>query len=380
VNVKGAACFLPFNLTDVVTNIRQERYVAKTEKSFLERMVRGAYYLARPCMPVPVRRHLQRAWLKGWDTKPFPSWPVDCTVDRIFEQAMALSLKASKGLRIPFIWFWPEGKSSCAIMTHDVETAAGLAFCNTLMDINDAFDIKSSFQIIPEARYTVSIGILDHIRGRGFEINVHDLKHDGRLFREPRQFQERAERINRHASEFGSKGFRSGALYRDLELYGAFTFSYDMSVPNVGYLDPQPGGCCTVMPFYVGGILELPVTTTQDYSLFHILNSYSIELWQRQIEIIRQQHGLISFIVHPDYLDTRQARSTYQELLQSLVKLRSEADVWIPTPGEVDIWWRQRSQMRLISDGSNWRIEGPGAKRARIAYATLAEDTVIYLR
>jgi hypothetical protein len=134
------------------------------------------------------------------------------------------------------------------------------------------------------------------------------------------------------------------------------------------------------MPFYVGGILELPVTTTQDYSLFHILNSYSIELWQRQIEIIRQQHGLISFIVHPDYLDTRQARSTYQELLQSLVKLRSEADVWIPTPGEVDIWWRQRSQMRLISDGSNWRIEGPGAKRARIAYATLAEDTVIYLR
>jgi len=46
----------------------------------------------------------------------------------------------------------------------------------------------------------------------------------------------------------------------------------NMSVPNVGHLDAQLGGCCTVMPFYIGDILELPLTTTQDYSLFNILN------------------------------------------------------------------------------------------------------------
>jgi hypothetical protein len=132
------------------------------------------------------------------------------------------------------------------------------------------------------------------------------------------------------------------------------------------------------MPFYIGDILELPVTTTQDYSLFNILGIYSIDLWQQQIDIIRKQHGLISFIVHPDYLDTARARTTYEDLLQYLSSLRSDANVWIPTPGEVDTWWRQRSQMRLVQDGSSWRIEGPEAKRARIAYASLCQDSVVY--
>ena len=59
-----------------------------------------------------------------------------------------------------------------------------------------------------------------------------------------------------------------------------------MSVPNVAHLEPQRGGCCTVMPYFIGDILELPLTTTQDYSLFHILGDYSIALWKQQIELI----------------------------------------------------------------------------------------------
>ena len=60
-------------------------------------------------------------------------------------------------------------------------------------------------------------------------------------------------------------------MYREQQWFDAFEFSYDMSVPNVAHLEPQRGGCCTVMPYFVGDILELPLTTTQDYSLFHIL-------------------------------------------------------------------------------------------------------------
>jgi hypothetical protein len=378
VRFRESSCTLPFNLSDVVTNIRQERYIVKTGIPLWRKIVHGTYYLVRPCLTVPVRRHLQRAWLKGWDHIPFPSWPVDCTVDKIFEQAMSLSLKANKDVSIPFIWFWPEGKSSCAIMTHDVETAAGLEFCNALMDLDDSFTIKSSFQIIPEDRYSASSTVLKRMRDRGFEINVHDLKHDGHLFRDKKGFQAQAARINSYAQKFGSKGFRAGALYRNPEWYGEFHFSYDMSVPNIGHLESQPGGCCTVMPFYIGSMLELPVTTTQDYSLFNILGRYSIDLWQQQIDIIRRHNGLISFIVHPDYLTTIRARTIYEQLLQYLSNLRSDANVWIPTPGEVDAWWRQRSQMKLVQDGSSWRIEGAGANRAKIAYASLFQDSVVY--
>ena len=379
VEIGGSTCLLPFNLIEVITNLRQERYLTGTARaSAFKRLTRSAYYLARPWLTVSVRRHLQRLWLKGWDSKPFPRWPVDRTVDQLFEFVMALSLKANKALRIPFIWFWPEGKRSCAIVTHDVETKVGLDFCNTLMDIDDSFGIKSSFQLIPGARYTVSTDTLESIRGRGFEINVHDFKHDGRLFGDWNRFQEQARQINEYAKKFGSSGFRSGGLYRNLDWYGAFRFSYDMSVPNVGHLDAQLGGCCTVMPFYIGDILELPLTTTQDYSLFNILNVYSTALWQQQIAAIRTQHGLISFNVHPDYLNTPRARNTYEALLQSLVPLRSEADVWIPLPTEVDTWWRQRSRMSIVPDGGGWRVEGAGAERATVAYASMDGDSIVY--
>ena len=87
---------------------------------------------------------------------------------------------------------------------------------------------------------------------------------------------QRARRINQYLRAFGAQGFRSGALYRNLNWYGALDISYDMSVPNVAHLEPQRGGCCTVMPYFIGDIVELPLTMTQDYSLFHIMEKYSM--------------------------------------------------------------------------------------------------------
>ena len=143
-----------------------------------------------------------------------------------------------------------------------------------------------------------------------------------------------------------------------------------MSVPNVAHLDPQRGGCCTVMPYFLGNILELPVTTTQDYTLFRILNDYSIALWKQQIEVIMEKHGLISFIAHPDYVAASRERSVYEALLRHLVSLREEKGVWLTTPGEVNRWWRQRAEMSLVETGDGWRIEGEGKERACIAYAS----------
>jgi hypothetical protein len=204
------------------------------------------------------------------------------------------------------------------------------------MDVDDWFGIKASFQIVPQGPYRVPRSFLEDIRKRGFEINVHDLNHDGRLFTDRLEFLRRAERINRYAREFGALGFRSAVLYRNVDWYDALDFSYDMSIPNVAHLDPQRGGCCTVLPFFIGKILELPVTATQDYSLFHILNDYSTRLWQQQISLIRGKHGLISFIIHPDYIIAEAARRVYIELLDILSKLRSQGETWIALPSEVD--------------------------------------------
>jgi len=373
-----STCILPFDPTEIANNLRLERYIELKKQTALRALTRSIYYVLRPVFPVFLRRHLQRAWLKGWDKKPFPRWPVDNSVDQLFERLMLLALQTGTHQRIPFIWFWPEGKSSCAIMTHDVETAAGFEWAAQLMDINDSFHIKSSFQIIPAARYVAGRETLLAIKDRGFEVNIHDLKHDGHLFDSHQEFQASASKINEFATRFGSKGFRAGVLYRNQEWFDAFQFSYDMSVPNVGHLDPQPGGCCTVMPYFIGDVLELPVTTIQDYSLFNVLGTYSQDLWTEQIKQIMQQHGLISFIVHPDYLDSSEARAAYTALLQQLSTLRAEAALWIALPCEVDDWWRQRSQMTLVHEKNEWKIEGKGAERARVAYATLENNQVTY--
>ena len=371
--IQDGTTYLPFDPSQVADNLRCELYVSDWRLGKPWSAFAKAYYFIRPVLPVGVRKYLQKLRLRGWDKLPFPSWPVDCSVENLFGRLLLLAVKSNKGERIPFIWFWPEGSSSAAIMTHDVETELGRTLCSTLMDINDSYRIKASFQIVPENRYVVSPQFLSSIRERGFEVAVHDLNHDGHLYRDRDQFLERAAKINSYGKEYGAEGFRAGVLYRKQLWYDALELSYDMSVPNVAHLDPQRGGGCTVMPYFVGKILELPVTTTQDYSLFHILGDYSIALWKRQMEIIMGKHGLISFIVHPDYMVTSRERGIYESLLAHLDRLRKEKHVWIATPGEVNRWWRQRAKMTLVEDSNGCHIEGPGSDRARIAYASEVE-------
>ena len=382
IEISKSCLSLPFDPNTVVDNLRFERYVdanmSEERNGILEPLTRNLYYSVRPALPIFVRKFLQQISLKGWDRKPFPKWPVDRSVEHISRRLLALSMRAKGVDRIPFIWFWPEDYFACTIMTHDIETSAGMNFVPLMMDIEDSYGVKSSFQIIPEGRYRAPQSLFDQIRTRGCEVNVHDLNHDGHLFRERSEFGRRLNKINDYRRQFDALGFRSGVLYRNLAWYHDLEFDYDMSVPNVGHLDPQPGGCCTVMPYFIGKLLELPLTTTQDYSLFHILGDYSIELWKQQAALVLEESGLLSFNIHPDYVIPSKARRVYIKLLEHLRDLCSREDVWMALPCEVNSWWRQRAEMKLVSRGGSWEIAGPGREKARIAYAVREGDEVRY--
>jgi hypothetical protein len=246
------------------------------------------------------------------------------------------------------------------------------------MDIDDSFGFKSSFQIVPEDRYPVSQEFLTRLRDRGFEVCVQDLNHDGRLFDERNEFLRRVAQINRYGQEYGARGFRSAVLYRNPDWYKDLDFAYDMSMPNVAHLDPQKGGCCTVMPYFIGNMLELPLTTVQDYTLFHVLGERSIDLWKTQVEIILAKNGLVSFIVHPDYIAEPKPRALYIQLLNLLKELRMREALWFALPGEIDRWWRARNRLSIVSDGDDWRIVGEGAERAVLAFARLENNQLTY--
>ncbi len=375
---------LPFDLSDVLDNLRHERYpeAQRAVEHISEfNLSHAAYYFFRPVLSVGIRKHLQRLHWRGWEQIPFPRWPVDTTVEVVMRHAVALMLKHGAVEAFPFIWFWPDGAPGCVMMTHDVEGPSGARFASQLMDLDERFGIRSSFHVVPDAPWSSKGStrqLVDELKRRGFEVNVHDLTHDGHLFRNRERFLRHAAAINSRGRDFGSRGFRSGAMYRRQGWFASLDISYDMSVPNVAHLEPQAGGCCTVMPFFMGHVLELPLTAAQDYTVFHILGEYSTRLWQEQIDQILAEHGLVSFIAHPDYLIDPAAREVYTELLQLLVGLREDRGVWTALPSEIDQWWRNRRSMRLVADGASWRVEGTGSERARVAYARLKDGRVVY--
>jgi hypothetical protein len=112
--------------------------------------------------------------------------------------------------------------------------------------------------------------------------------------------------------------------------------------------------------------------------LFYILGQNCLTLWKTQIQLILEKHGLVSFIVHPDYITDSKNQRTYKDLLGYLSDLRRTERVWIALPAEINRWWRARSQMRLVSDRGRWRIEGSEKERARIAYARIENDQLVY--
>jgi hypothetical protein len=264
------------------------------------------------------------------------------------------------------------------ILTHDVEGESGIAFCERLLDIDLSFGFRSSFQVVPEGVRSVPAKLRETIRNRGCEVAIHDLNHDGRLFDSEEEFRRRAVKINQYGAEYGAKGFRSGVLYRNPKWYDALEFSYDMSIPNVAHLDPQHGGCCTVMPYFIGDLVELPLTTSQDYAMFHLLNENSIELWKEQVELVLAKHGLVSVLVHPDYVTRDDEQTIYEDLLRWLRQECDKRQLWTALPGEVATWWRERSRMSVVREGSSWRIEGEGAERAVLAFARNVNGKVEY--
>jgi len=381
-NLKNSEVHLPFNPVQVVENLLRERYVkqrpAKNGRMVDLPIVRSTYYAVRELLPVSIRKHLQKFYLGDWSRLLFPRWPVDFTVDTLHERILRLSMQANGIQRMPFIWFWPNGAPNALIVTHDVETAAGRDFTRELIDLDEAHGIRASFQVIPEKRYEVPDEYVALIRSRGFEFNIHDLNHDGQLYQERQLFLQRSKKINSYVKKFATNGFRAGVMYRNLDWYDAYEMSYDMSMPNVAHLEPQRGGCCTVFPYFVGKILEIPLTTCQDYSLFQILNDYSIDLWKQQLALLRKRNGLMSFIAHPDYLIDASARKVYESLLQYLQQMVQREKIWMALPGEVDQWWRARSQMHLVQADGRWTVEGPQSDQAKVAFAVRDGDNLRY--
>ena len=372
---------LPYDPDEVVDQLRFERYIDNALPDAdgwnVQALVRRSYYFVRPMLSTKVRRIAQRRALAGWEKIPQPQWPVDTTVEELHRTALASAMTNASVDRVPIIWYWPNDYRGAITMTHDVEEAEGLAFSPELARIDHSFGFSTSFQVVPEVRYEVHEATLEQIRAHDCEISLHGLNHDGNLFSSREEFDRRAVKIASYLEKFDGNGFRSPVMYRNPDWIADLPITYDMSMPNVGHLDPQRGGCCSVFPYMLGDVVELPTTCTQDYTLFHVLDRYDLGLWHQQLDIIAGEYGLANFIVHPDYLDEPKALETYKALMAMLAERAAEQNLWKASPTALATWWNQRSQLELVESGGEWRIEGDGADQASIAWAELVDGEVV---
>ena len=155
--------------------------------------------------------------------------------------------------------------------------AFGVARCEQLAELEEQRGFRSSFGFVP-LRYETPEALRRNLSDRGFEVMVHDLHHDGKLYRTRSIFEQRRGDINCFLRRWGVSGFSSGSMHHNLQWIGELDIEYALSTFDVDPFEPQACGLGRIFPYWVEspnrerpGFVELPYTLPQDFSLFVLL-------------------------------------------------------------------------------------------------------------
>jgi hypothetical protein len=336
------AVTVPFSLGEAYESFVTERWRAATPARGLSAGQLDFYYRLKRFVPRRAQLAARRALIRVQGTPDFPAWPLEQSLVHLVRFYALCLLAASGKDELPFDWFWPESHRAAAILTHDVESVEGLRRAVDLADLEEARGLRSSFNIVARW-YPLDLGIIEDLLARGFELGVHGVYHDRSMFASRSSFEEQLPIVEEMAERVNASGFRSPATHRVVGWLGELPVEYDCSIPHSDPFEPIPGGCCSLWPFFIGEVVELPYTLPQDHTLFTLLGRRSIDLWKTQLEAIERLHGLVQVVSHPDpgYLADRPKRMLYESFLDFLCERES---LWKPLPRQVAEWWKQRDR------------------------------------
>lgn len=336
----SGSVYVPFDLNEAYGNYVTEAWRGSAPLRALSQRQLAYYYRVKHLLPRAFWLRIRRAFIRFGKPPAFPAWPLEHGVERLLRFYALCLLLAGDAEEARFRWFWPGSYRAALILTHDVETADGLRLALELADLEQDRGLRSSFNVVA-AQYPVDQGVIRELNARGFEIGLHGLRHDRSLFSSRTEFERQLPALGEAAKRFGAEGFRSPATHRVLEWLPELPVSYDCTVPHSDPYEPQPGGCCSIWPFLLGSVVELPYTLPQDHTLFTLLRRRSVQPWLEQARAIEERFGLIQCISHPDrgYLGDRDQRAIYRELLDALSE---REQLWKPLPRDLAAWWRRR--------------------------------------
>ncbi len=249
---------------------------------------------------------------------------------------------------------WPDGKQFAFVLTHDIEGLRGCRRIEGLTQLEMELGLRSSINFVPE-RYPIEPGIRESLQARGFEIGIHGLTHDGKLYSSREEFLRRAVKINQYKRDWGSVGFRSPSMHHNLNWLLDLDFEYDASTFDTDPFEPQPDGIGTIFPVWIPGkrgrpgYVELPYTLPQDITLFSIFSHQDASTWKRKLDWIAQQGGMALINTHPDYMYLGAEKEEldeypiafYRDFLE-YAQTRYGQVYWHALPRDVAQFWRNR--------------------------------------
>ena len=308
------------------------------------------FYTIKPLIPRTIQIYLRRNIIRRKRGLYTDVWPID-----------------KKAGRPPDDWHgWPDGKKFALVLTHDVEREKGQKKCYNLINLEKQLGFRSSFNLVPE-RYKVYPELRQYLKKSGFDVGVHGLRHDGKYYKSKKIFQERTVRINHYLKEWGSVGFSSPSMLRDLEWLHELNIEYDVSTFDTDPFEPQHDGVGSIFPFRVPhpsnnkGYVELPYTLPQDFTLFIIMREKNIALWKQKLDWIAEKGGMALLITHPDYMnfdgtdlgDEEYPVKYYIEFLE-YIKTKYKEQYWHALPNEIARFWsasytNKLAENRIIS-------------------------------
>ncbi len=347
-----------------------ERYKRTGKK----RLLMWLYYMVRPIMPRSLQLAIRRMYAKKQARVEFPAWPIEpILVDRM-KRELREQLDASGENELPIINFWPGSARAAVILTHDVEWGYGAKNIPRLRELEKKYGVVSSWNFVPE-RYTFDKRIFKTLSDEGCEIGVHGLYHDGNDLGSRDTFTQRLPRMNAYLKGWNAAGFRSPATHRNPEWMPELAAEYDSSFPDTDPFEPQSGGCCSIFPFFLKDMVELPITMPQDHTLIEILLAKDIGIWKKKASWIIANHGLVNIIIHPDYMLSEQQLWYYEEFLKFITSFEN---IWFALPRDAARWWRNRSQSEIVTPGGIPVIQGPAADEAVVIRVVAEGDSIEY--
>jgi len=300
-------------------------------------MLNRAYYFLKPAMPWRLRQGLRRL-RAAYKRRAFANvWPID----------------ENAGAAPPGWPGWPDGKRFAFVLTHDVEGTKGVSRVERLAGLEAKYGFRSCFNFVPAGEYQVSNALRMMLERRGFELGVHGLEHDGKLYQSKAKFAAKAVGIRQYVRKWNASGFRSPLMQHKLAWLHELGTEYDASTFDTDPFEPEPDGAGTIFPFWVPGpdgrgYVELPYTLVQDFTLFVILGERNIDVWKRKLDWIAERGGMALINTHPDYMHfegSPQERdespvTRYEEFLQ-YARDKYDGSYWHATPREVSRHYRQ---------------------------------------